>query len=97
MPSYIVLCNFTEQGLRAVKETVSRADAAKEAASKFGVKMTEIYWTQGQYDLVTVCEGQDEQSIAAFGLALAGQGNVKMQTLRAFTRDEMSAIVRKVP
>lgn len=97
MPSYIVLCNFTEQGLRGVKETVSRADAAKEAASKFGVKMKEIYWTQGQFDLVTVCEGQDEQSIAAFGLALAGQGNVKMQTLRAFTRDEMSAIVKKVP
>jgi uncharacterized protein with GYD domain len=97
MPSYVVLCNFTEQGLRSVKETVSRADAAKEAATKFGVKMKEIYWTQGQYDLVTLCEGQDEQSIAAFGIALAGQGNVKMQTLRAFSRDEMAGIVRKLP
>jgi uncharacterized protein with GYD domain len=96
MPSYIVLCNFTEQGLRSVKETVSRADAAKEAAAKFGVKMTDIRWTQGQYDIVTLVEGQDEQSVAAFGLALAGQGNVKMQTLRAFSRDEMAAIVRKL-
>ncbi len=97
MPSYIVLCNFTDQGARGVKESVSRADAAKEAASKFGVKMKEIFWTQGQYDIVTVCEGNDEQSMAAFGLALASQGNVTMQTLRAFTRDEMSAIIKKVP
>ena len=96
MPSYIVLCNFTDQGLRAVKESVSRADAAKEAAAKFGVKMTNIYWTQGQYDIVTFIEAGDEQSAAAFGLALAGQGNVKMQTLRAFSRDEFAGILKKI-
>ena len=97
MPSYVVLCNFTEQGARGIKGTVSRADDVKEAASKFGVKLKDMYWTQGQYDIVTICEGADEQSVAAFGLALAGQGNVTMQTLRAFTRDEMAAIIRKVP
>ncbi len=96
MPSYIVLCNFTDQGLRAVKESVSRADAAKEAAAKFGVKMKDIYWTQGQYDIVTTIEASDEQSAAAFGLALAGQGNVKMQTLRAFSRDEFAGILKKI-
>ena len=96
MPSYIVLCNFTDQGLRAVKESVSRADAAKEAAAKFGVKMTNIYWTQGQYDIVTTIDASDEQSAAAFGLALAGQGNVKMQTLRAFSRDEFAGILKKI-
>ncbi len=96
MPSYIVLCNFTDQGLRAVKESVSRADAAKEAAAKFGVKMKDIYWTQGQYDIVTFIEASDEQSAAAFGLALAGQGNVKMQTLRAFSRDEFAGILKKI-
>lgn len=94
MATYVVLCNFTEQGLRAVKDTVSRADAAKEAAARFGAKMKDIYWTQGQYDIVTLVEG-DEQACAAFGLALAAQGNVKMQTLRAFTRDEMSAVIKK--
>ena len=96
MASYIVLCNFTDQGLRSVKETVSRADAVKEVATRYGCKMREIFWTQGQYDIVTICEGQDEQSIAAFGLWLAGQGNVKMQTLRAFTRDEMSGVLKKI-
>jgi uncharacterized protein with GYD domain len=97
MPSYVTLCTFTEQGLRTVKNTVSRADAVRESASRFGVNMKDIYWTQGQYDIVTVIEASDEQSAAAFGLALAGQGNVKMQTLRAFTRNEMSEIVKKVP
>jgi uncharacterized protein with GYD domain len=97
MASYIVLCNFTEQGLRSVKNTVSRAAAAKEAASKFGVNMKEVYWTQGQYDVVTLLDANDEQSAVAFALALAGQGNIKMQTLRAFTSDEMSAIIKNVP
>lgn len=97
MLNYVVLASFTDQGLKNIKDTTKRADAAKEAASKFGVKMTEIYWTQGQYDLVTLCQGQDEAAMAAFGLALSSQGNVKFQTLRAFTRDEMNGILSKLP
>ncbi len=96
MACYIVLCNFTDQGIRAVKNTVSRANAAKESASKFGVNMKEIYWTEGPYDIVTVLEANDEQSVLAFGLALGSLGNVKTQTLRAFTGDEMSAILKKI-
>jgi uncharacterized protein with GYD domain len=97
MATYVVLCNFTDQGIKSVKNTVSRADAAKEAAARAGVNMREIYWVQGQYDIVTLCEAKDEQAIAAFGLTLASQGNVKLQTLRAYTRDEMATIVGKLP
>ncbi|HSV58255.1 MAG TPA: GYD domain-containing protein [Variovorax sp.] len=96
MLTYIVLCTFTDQGIRAVKETVNRADAAKELAGRFGVRMTDIRWTQGQYDIVTICEAQDEASIAAYGLALAGAGNIRMQTMRAFSRDEMRGILGKL-
>ena len=74
MLNYVVLASFTDQGLKAIKDTTKRADAAKEIAGKFGVKMNEIYWTQGQYDLVTLCQGQDEAAMAAFGLALSSQG-----------------------
>ena len=97
MLNYIVLANFTDQGIRNVKDTTKRADVAKETASRFGVKMTDIYWTQGQYDLVTLCQAQDEASIAAFGLALSSAGNVRFQTLRAFNRDEMNGILSKLP
>ena len=95
MLNYVVLATFTDQGLKAIKDTTKRADAAKEIAGKFGVKMNEIYWTQGQYDLVTLCEGKDEAAMAAFGLALSSQGNIKFQTLRAFTRDEMNGILKQ--
>ena len=97
MLSYIVLASFTDQGIRTIKDSAKRADAAKELAGRFGVNMKEIYWTQGQYDIVTLCEGKDEASIAAFGLALASAGNVRFQTLRAFTRDEMKGILSKLP
>ena len=97
MLSYIVLASFTDQGVRNIKETTKRADAAKEVAGRFGVKMKEIYWTQGQYDLVTLCEGENEAAMAAFGLALSSAGNIRFQTLRAFTRDEMNGILSKLP
>jgi uncharacterized protein with GYD domain len=97
MLNYVVLASFTDQGIRSIKDTTKRADAAKETAGRFGVKMREIFWTQGKYDLVTLCEAQDEASIAAFGLALSSGGNVRFQTLRAFTRDEMTGILSKMP
>jgi uncharacterized protein with GYD domain len=97
MFTYVVLATFTDQGIRSVKESTSRADAAKEFADKFGVKMRDIYWTQGPYDLAIVCEAEDEASVAAFGLAVSSAGNVRFQTLRAFSRDEMGGILRKLP
>jgi uncharacterized protein with GYD domain len=97
MLSYIVLASFTDQGIRDVKNSTKRADAVKETASRFGVKMRDIYWTQGQYDIVTLCEAEDEASIAAFGLAVSSAGNVRFQTLRAFNRDEMNGILSKLP
>jgi uncharacterized protein with GYD domain len=97
MLTYIALASFTDQGLRTVKDTTKRAQAASETAGRFGVKMKEIYWTQGQYDLVTVCEADNEAAIAAFGLALSSAGNVRFQTMRAFTRDEMTGVLSKLP
>lgn len=67
-----------------------------EAASKFGSKMTHLYWTQGQYDLISIIEAPDDASATAFGLAIASAGNVRMQTLRAFNRDEMNSILGKL-
>jgi uncharacterized protein with GYD domain len=65
-------------------------------ASKFGVTMKDIYWTLGKYDLVTICDAPDEASITAFGLAIGQAGNVRTQTFRAFTKDEMSVVLGKL-
>ena len=96
MGTYIALSSFTDQGIRSVKDTTKRADAAKEAASKFGVSMTQIYWTLGKYDLVVTIEAPDDESATAFALAIAGAGNIRMQTLRAFSKDEMNGILAKM-
>ena len=96
MATYIALSNFTDQGIRSVKDCTKRADAVKEAASKFGAKMTQIYWTLGKYDLVAIIEAPDDNAATAFALAIGSAGNVRMQTMRAFTKDEMSGILGKL-
>ncbi len=96
MATYIVLGNFTEQGIRNVKDTVKRADMVKEAAKKAGLNMKEIMWTLGAYDMVVTFEAPDEAAITAFSLAVGAAGNVRTQTMRAFDRGEMSNIIARM-
>lgn len=96
MATYIALGNFTDQGIRSVKDSTKRADAVKEAAKKFGASVTQIYWTLGQYDLVSIIEAPDDKSATAFALAVGAAGNVRTQTLRAFSKDEMNGILGKM-
>jgi len=97
MVTYVVLAQFTDQGIRAMKNSPERAGQAAEMAKRFGCEMKEIYWTLGEYDIVTVVEAPDDQSFTAFGLALGSAGNVRTQTLRAFSKDEIGAIIARVP
>lgn len=96
MVTYIALASFTDQGLKNIKETTRRADAVKEMGAKFGVNMKDIYWTMGQYDLVVLLEASDDVAIAAFGLSIAAAGNVRMQSMKAFSKDEMNGILGKM-
>ena len=96
MSTYIALAKFTDQGIKTVKDTVKRADMARETASKYGVQMKDIYWTLGEYDIVVLLDAKDDASLTAFNLALCSMGNVKFQTLRAFTREETTALLGKI-
>jgi len=96
MATFIALGNFTEQGIRNVKDTVKRADMVKEAAQKAGVTMKDIVWTLGSYDMVVTFEAPDDAAMTAFALAVGAAGNVRTQTLRAFNRSEMTAILAKM-
>lgn len=96
MAMYIALVNFTDQGVRHIKDTVKRADAAKEMAKKFGVTFKEIYWTLGSYDEVIVFDAPDDASIAAFLASLGSLGNIRTQTLRAFPQADMNGIIAKM-
>jgi len=95
MATYIALLHYTDQGIRNVKDTVKRAAAAKDVAAKMGVKLTELFWTLGQYDLALIAEAPDEETMTALMLKLAALGNVKSQTLRAFRSKEMETLLQK--
>ena len=96
MATYIVLTSFTDQGIRNVKESTKRADGVRELAKKLGVTTKEFYWTLGTYDVVAIFDAPDEASITALGLAIGAAGNVRTQTMRAFSKEEMNGIVRKM-
>ena len=95
MKTYVALCRFTEQGIRSVKDTTRRADAVKEAAGKFGTTM-QIYWTSGRFDLLAIIDAPDEESANAFALSIGTAGNIRTEMLRAFTKDEMNAILGRM-
>jgi len=96
MATYIALLQYTDQGICSVKDTTKRAAAAGDLATKMGVKISELFWTLGQYDLVIVAEAPDDETMTAVMLKLASLGNVKSQTMRAFHSKEMEALLQKV-
>ena len=96
MATYIVLAHFSDQGIRGVKESPKRADAFKALAKKAGANVKELYWTLGSYDIVAIVEAPDVETITAIGLSIGKLGNVRTETLRAFGKAEMAAILNKV-
>jgi uncharacterized protein with GYD domain len=97
MALYVTLYNFTDQGMRAIKESPARLDAAIKAAESAGMKVLGVYYTQGPHDLVIVSEADDENAATAFTLGTAAQGNVRSTTMRAWSPSEFSKIVSLMP
>jgi uncharacterized protein with GYD domain len=97
MATYAVLANFTDQGIRNVKETTRRAEAFQALAKKVGANVKELYWTLGQYDVVVIVEAPDQATVTALGLSLGALGNIRTQTLPAFSSAEMGQILNKMP
>ncbi len=96
MPTYVVLFDWTDQGVRGFKDTVDRYEAASDQLERLDVSIKDIYWTLGNHDIVALAEAPDDESLAAGLLAVAGQGNVRTTTLRAFSKDEMRSLIAKV-
>lgn len=94
MAKYVTLYQFTDQGVRNVKDSPGRLKAAIKKAEGMGMKMIGAYYTQGAYDLITISEAADDKMAAAFALATAAQGNVRGTTMRAHDSDEFEAIVK---
>jgi uncharacterized protein with GYD domain len=96
MATYVSLIKWTDQGARNVQETVQRARAFRSDLERRGAKLLSIYWTQGQYDIVSTLEAPDDQTVTAAVCALGGMGNVRTETVRAFDEGEMASILRQM-
>ena len=94
MVRYVTLYQFTDQGIRNVKESPARLKAAIKKAETMGMKMIGAYYTEGAYDLVAITEAPDDRAATAFAVATAAQGNVRSVTMRAHTPDEFEAILK---
>ncbi|HJU24270.1 MAG TPA: GYD domain-containing protein [Casimicrobiaceae bacterium] len=96
MSTYIVLSTFTDQGIRAIKDTTKRAEQVRELAKKMGIETRSLYWTIGRYDVVATFEAPNDEAMTALSLAISSKGFVRTQTLRAFSKDEVSGIIDKL-
>jgi uncharacterized protein with GYD domain len=95
MAKYVALIDWTDQGVRNFKDSVDRYESARGQLRSLGVEFTDIYWTLGAHDLVGIIEAPDAQTLAAGLLAVAGQGNIRTTTLRAFDADEMRGVISR--
>ena len=93
MPTYIVLLRWTSEGIKNIKGSPSRLDAARKGFQAAGVTMKDFYMVTGQYDMAIVCEAPDDATLAKATLAVAAKGAVQTETLRAFTETEYRSIV----
>ena len=96
MPTYISLVNWTDQGIRTVKDTLNRREQSEALAEKHGVRIEQVYWTVGPYDIVITLEAPDDESATAMLLELSSEGNLRTTTLRAYDLETMSGILQRL-
>jgi uncharacterized protein with GYD domain len=96
MATFITTVKFTQQGIKGIDETTKRAAAVKATAKKMGAKVTDIYWTLGDYDGLLIFEAPDDETASTFLLQIGSLGNVHTTSRRAFTAAEMDKMLAKV-
>ena len=96
MAFYVTLARFTEKGLHDVKDTVKRGEAFASHAKTYGATVKEFLWTQGAFDMVTIIEAPDDETVAALVLDALKLGNVTCETSRGFTASEMEKILARM-
>ena len=97
MPTFILTLNWTDQGIRAVKDAPKRSEAAKELAKKLGVEVKQVFLTSGEHDLLIIVESSSGDNVAKFALASASLGNVRTSTARAWPEAEFAKLVSELP
>ena len=97
MATYIILTRYTQQGIENIKKSPARLDVAKKMFQNMGAELKEFYLVTGQYDMVVVAEAPDDETATKLALAIGSKGNVRTETLRAYTEDEYRKIIAALP
>jgi uncharacterized protein with GYD domain len=97
MPIYIMLVNWTQQGVSNVKESPMGFDAFKQSPEQAGGQLKSFFLVMGQYDMICVVEVPSDEVIAKLGLTNGAKGNIRTHTLRAFTEDEYRKLIEALP
>jgi uncharacterized protein with GYD domain len=93
MAKYIILSSWTEQGIKNIKDSATRLDAARALAKKMGCTLGDFYMTSGATDMAIIAEAPDDETMARFSLTLASGGNIRTNTMKAFTEDTYRKII----
>ena len=93
MPSYLIMGKFTDQGIKNVRETITRGERFKEMAKGCGVEVKQLMWLMGDHDVFCIGEAKDDAAVCTLLLKSGSKGFVKTSSHRAFTKEEMSKIV----
>jgi uncharacterized protein with GYD domain len=96
MPTYVVLVNWTDQGIRNVRQTIERTDSGADLAQKHGLKFEQAYWTVGPYDMVAIFTAPDDEAMSAHLLEIGSLGSVRTTALRAYGEEEISRILQRL-
>ena len=96
MPTYIVLGSFTEQGIRSVRDSLKREDAFRKQCEKVHAQVKEVYRTMGRYDLAAIVDAPDDVTMTSLVYSTSALGNIRTETLRAFTRQETEETIAKM-
>ena len=94
---YILLINWTHQGISKIKESYDRYDSFKASVEKAGGKLIGGYLTFGEYDYVIIIEAPNDEAVMSLVLKVGSYGNVKTKTLKAFTAEEGREIIKDLP
>lgn len=97
MPTFMMSMNFTDQGIRGIKDAPKRAEAARDLAKKLGVEVKHLYLTSGESDLVVFVETPNGDNVAKFALTLGSLGNVRTRTCRVWPAQEYVKLVSELP
>lgn len=97
MPTYIMLVNWTQQGIEKIKESPGRLDAVKSLFKEMGGEVKGFYVVMGRYDGVVIAEAPNDETAAKIALALGSKGTARSETLRAFNEDEFRKIISALP